>query len=191
MSEARERTEYKAEHRNESPRVDYDPERFKDVREAIELLNEVALLDEKTACIQYPAGAQEKYNEITGLLQTKADGAVNHGMAVVSFDIDLTLRTGEEYEYHMPLIDPEEISRLQGLGYIVGTCSDREPSDQRRTLEALGQEPHFCIPKEMLGWARELLPADLHLHVGDDRERDRRIALESGWDHLWPGEFSL
>ena len=173
----------------DGPAAHYDPERFTDVREATQLLNEVALLDEETACIQYPAGNPEQHQKIRGLLQSQADSAVDHGMRVISFDIDLTLQTQEDQEETATLIDPGEISRLQGLGYVVGTCSDRLPSDQRRTMTALGQEPHFCIPKEMLGWAKELIPGETHLHVGDDARRDREIALESGWEHRWPDEY--
>ena len=49
-------------------------------------------------------------------------------MRVISFDIDLTLSIGGDHEDNAVLIAPTEISRLQGLGYIVGTCSDREPT---------------------------------------------------------------
>ena len=126
---------------------------------------------------------------ITQFIQAKAELTVNHAMGVISFDIDLTLRTGDDHEDNTILIDPEKISELQRIGYIVGTCSDREPSDQRQTLNALGQQPHFCIPKEMLTWARDLIPAETHLHIGDDDRRDREIALRSGWEHQWPDQF--
>ena len=172
------------------PAVNYDPERFPDVREAIDLLNATALLDEDTACIQYPAGDPEQHRETTELLQERANCAVNHGLSVISFDIDLTIRIGEDHEDHMQLVNPEEIARLQRLGHIVGTCSDREPTDQRETLLALGQVPHFCIPKEMLSWAKALIPAKTHLHVGDDRKRDQDMAVNSGWEHQWPDEFA-
>lgn len=58
--------------------------------------------------------------------------AVNHGMKVVSFD--LTLRTSEDHKEQATLIDPEAINALQRLGYIVSTCSEREPTDQRPPL---------------------------------------------------------
>ena len=107
----------------------------------------------------------------------------------MSFDIDLTIRTGDEYETHATLLDPAVITQLQQLGYIVGTCSDREPSDQRITLRVLGQEPDFCIPKEMLAWTKALLPGQQHRHVGDDRQRDRDVAQQAGWAHQWPDQF--
>ena len=173
----------------EEQAVHYSPELFPDVREALNFLNQIALLDEATACIQYPAGDPEQSQYVSHLLQEHADRATNHDMRVISFDIDLTLRTGGDYEENLPLIDPQAISQLQQQGYIVGTSSDREPSDQRQTLQDLGQELHFCIPKEMLDWTRQLLPAAAHLHVGDDARRDRDIAIQSGWHHQWPGDF--
>ena len=182
-------TQYKDETTHDGPTVGYDPEEFPDVKQALDLLNEVALLDEKTACIQYPAGDPQQTEAITKFMQAKAELAVNHGMGVISFDIDLTICTGEDHEDNAILIDPEKVSELQSLGYIVGTCSDREPSDQKQTLNALGQEPDFCIPKEMLTWARHLIPAETHLHIGDDDRRDREIALRSGWEHQWPDQF--
>ena len=108
----------------------------------------------------------------------------------MSFDIDLTLFTSQQDEEGLGLIDPAEISRLQRLGYIVGACSDREPSDQLSLLETLEQEPHFAIPKEMLEWAKRRLPGSLHLHVGDDPQRDRAIALAAGWTYQTPAEYT-
>ena len=84
----------------------------------------------------------------------------------------------------------ERLAELRAQGYIVGTCSDREPADQLETMRALGFTPDFCIPKEMLGTAGELLDGARLIHVGDDEERDRRIAQENGWTHLWPHEHN-
>ena len=165
---------------SDEPAVHYHPERFADVREAINLLNSTALLDEETACIQYPAGDPEQHRRATILLQTKADSAVDHGLRVISFDIDLTLRIEEDQEENAVLIAPSEFSRLQGLGYIVGTCSDRAPTNQRQTMLTLGQEPHFCIPKELLEWTRKLIPAKSHrwIHISSATPDWSRFQLE-------------
>ena len=171
------------------PAVRYEPRRFPDLQEALDLLNQVALLDQETACIQYPAGDPDQHEAAVEMLREKADRTVNHGISVLSFDIDLTLQTGGEQEEGLVLIEPDVISELQQLGYVVGTCSDREPDDQKKTLQATGQEPHFCIPKEMLGWVKVLIPGERHLHVGDDQKRDRDIAHATGWEHRWPHEF--
>ena len=169
--------------------VHYHPDRFPDVKRALEILNSTALLDENTACIQYPHGDPAHHRNVMSVLQKCADVAVDHGMRVISFDIDLTLTTGGDYEDNAILIAPTEISRLQALGYIVGTCSDRGPTDQRSTMHLMGQSPHFCIPKEMLEWARKLLPGQSHLHIGDDDRRDRQIAEQAGWNHQWPQDY--
>ena len=177
---------------NTKDAVHYDPDHFPDVRAALDLINTTALLDERTACIQHPSGNPDHHREVTNLLQARADGAAQHRMRVISFDIDLTLRTGLDYETNAVLIEPSEITRLQGLGYIVGTCSDRTPTDQKDLMDTLQQAPHFCIPKEMLEWTRKLIPAASHLHIGDDDRRDRRdrqIAEKSGWQHQWPDEY--
>ena len=87
------------------------------------------------------------------------------------------------------VIPVQRLNELQRQGAIVGTCSDREPSDQRLSMQALGLNPDFCIPKEMLEHAARLLTAASLIHVGDDELPDRQIALRSDWTHIWPSEF--
>ena len=130
------------------------------------------------SAMQYPRGANSTLHQvlITWLENAERD-TDDHGLSILSSDIDLTLSTGDEDEQGQALIQPAEISRLQRPGFIVGTCSDREPSDQLRLMESLGQHPHFASPKELLACARRLRPGNLHLHVGDDPERDRAMAL--------------
>ena len=173
----------------DQPPVRYSPEAHPEVAAALNIINYAAQLDEHTACIQYPAGEPEDHRKLTQYLAQAADTARDHGLRVVSFDIDLTIRIGEDYEENVLLIAPSAISELQEMGYIVGTCSDREPSDQTNLLRHLGQQPHFCIPKELLGWTKRLLPGDFHLHVGDHPVRDRQMAAAAGWQHQWPSEF--
>lgn len=170
------------------PAVSYHPDTHPDVAEALDLLNHMALIDQNTQCLSYPNGSPEAHRAATEILSERADQAADHRLSIISLDIDLTLRIGEDYEDES-MIHPSEISRLQQLGYIVGTCSDREPTDQRETLAALGQQPDFYIPKEMLAWAKKLLPGESHLHVGDDQRRDRDIAHQAGFRHQWPQEF--
>ena len=173
----------------DQPPVRYSPEAHPEVAAALNIINYAAQLDEQTLCIQYPAGEPEDHRKLTEYLAQAAAKARDHGLRVVSFDIDLTLRIGEDYEQNAPLVAPSAISELQEMGYVVGTCSDREPSNQINVLRHLGQQPHFCIPKELLAWTKLLLPGAFHLHVGDDRERDRRMAAAAGWQHRWPSEF--
>ena len=171
------------------PSVKYSSMEHQDVHVRLQLLNHVAAIDEQTACIQYPAGDAGTSTEMLEALEEAERTAVDFGLRTISFDIDMTLRTGEDFEEDMALVDPQKITDLQSMGYIVGTCSDRNPSDQLATMQQLGQEPNFCVPKEMLGWVKKLLPGPYHLHVGDDRERDQKIAAQAGWEHQWPGQF--
>ena len=167
----------------------YDLEKHHDVKETLDLLNELALMDEETSCISYPKGDPEGYLVATGKLENKLSEVFIPGLQVISFDIDLTLDIGDDDDQNLILIEPEVITRLQRLGYIVGTSSDRSVENQKETLRKLGQTPHFCIPKDMLGWTKMLLSAESYVHVGDDQLRDRNIALAAGWEHQWPYEF--
>ena len=171
------------------PETRFDPESHPAAARALSVLRSAANIEEVTAALRRPRGDQRAHLALVCCLQRAEQDARNHSLAVVSFDIDLTLATGQQDEEGLTLIDPSEISRLQGLGYIVGTCSDREPSDQQTLLETLEQQPHFTIPKEMLAWARKLLPGAMHLHVGDDPQRDRAIALDGGWAYQTPAQY--
>lgn len=173
----------------QEPAVRYSREKFPQVAETLEDINHIAAIDEETACIQYPNGDPENHQKVVDYMTDIAGRAQNHGLSVVSFDIDLTLDTGEETGLNEKLIDPGAIEKLQQLGHIVGTCSDRTPSDQRDLAARLNQSPHFCIPKEMLHWTARLIPGELHLHVGDSVERDQKIAEAAGWVHIWPHQF--
>ena len=166
--------------------VRYDADRHPEVAETLEALNQLALVNEVNACISHPKGNPEGHAQAVRVLEGMEKTAVDHGLEIISFDIDLTLKLDEDDE---GVINPDIMLGLQQAGYIVGTCSDRSPLNQLETLRALGQEPQFCIPKEMLEWTRRVVPGSLHLHVGDDQSRDRDIAINAGWQHRWPQEF--
>ena len=107
---------------------------------------------------------------------------------VWSFDIDLTIQLPEDVLGCEGAIPIERLKELQAYGYVVGTCSDRAPSDQWEIMVALGFYPNFCISKEELHIAA--LSLDYHIiHVGDDEQRDKMIATNAGCDFLWPYEL--
>ena len=174
----------------EEPETRFDPDSHPATARALRGLQSAANINETTGALQYPRGNPSSHGSLVACLELEERETKDEGLAVLSFDIDLTLATGEQDEEGLVLIDPSEISRLQQLGYIVGTCSDREPSDQRQMADRLGQQPHFTIPKELLEWARRLLPGTLHLHVGDDPKRDRAIALAAGWTYQTPEQYT-
>ena len=159
----------------------------------LKLINEIAVYDEATRAITYPDKHAIDHRADDLRAQVVAAVATQHPetehMAVYSFDIDLTLEMPEDTPGCRGVIPVQRLQQLQHQGAIVGTCSDREPSDQRLSMQALGFSPDFCIPKEMLDHTARLLPATSLIHVGDDELRDRKIALQSGWTHLWPSEF--
>ena len=95
----------------------------------------------------------------------------------LSFDIDDTINLGPESPGPVSWRD---IADLQQAGYIIGSCSDREPSDQRRVWAEAGIVEAFAIPKELM-WAMQACyrhyPA---IHVGGSEERDRKPAIAQG-----------
>ena len=170
----------------------YDPAAHPRVAERLAVLNELALWDEKDREITYPRAAGPGMDTLALLLRAEAAtrGAESTPLRIASFDIDLTVSIPEDelYEDHSP-VPPEELLRLKAEGWVVGTCSDREPTGQQALMESLGITPDFCIPKELLDQARRLLPGAELFHIGDDPKRDRDIAHKSGWQHRWPAEW--
>lgn len=108
-------------------------------------------------------------------------------LKVWSFDIDLTLELAEDEPRCRGVISVSQLYRLQ-RHTVVGTCSDREPSEQRLVMNELGFQPDFCIPKNLLRTLAALLPDAMLVHVGDDPQRDRDIAATCNVLHRWLSE---
>ena len=101
---------------------------------------------------------------------------------VFSLDIDDTIDLDDGYPAP---VRPEDIGVLMAHGYIVGTASDRLPSEQRQVMSELGwSDLAFAVPKELLYDVRIIVPAPRHIHAGDSPERDRKPALDQGWEYL-------
>ena len=166
----------------------YSPDCCPETACRLELLNAAALYDETWRELTFPeAGsscprAQDFRRRLDEMIRnpTPESAAID----VWSFDIDLTLAIPEDKPELPGVIPVTRLIELRQSGAVVGACSDREISEQRRVLQALDFEPDFCIPRE------RLLPDAGLTHVGDDPWRDRAIAQSAGWKHLWPGEFS-
>lgn len=154
------------------------------INRRLDLINEMALHDELYEDI--PDDLLERFS-LWSLHTLDADNITIH-----SFDIDLTLALPEDVAWGctglIPLAEP---IRLQREGVIVGTCSDRDPSNQRETMRALGFKPDFCIPKEMLSALKQLIPAEKTVHYGDSETRDRDMAEKANWTHVWPWDYDL
>ena len=170
----------------------YSAETCPETRSKLDVINEIALLDEREAVLSLPKGEEPapEFNRMTTMLH-QALGRPNpepRELDIWSFDIDLTLEMPDDEPGCQGLISISRLHQLQGNGAIVGTCSDREPSDQRSAMQALGFTPDFCIPKELLSTLKQLLPGANIIHVGDDARRDRDIAAACQVEHRWPAE---
>ena len=158
------------------------------MQESLDLINELALWDEAVGWLQWPKSVPAIVERFEALLLAQEDASKDECHKVLSLDIDLTLDVDVMLDPAV-LIDTKVMRIFQEQGYVVGTCSDRLPSDQLATLKWFGEQPDFCIPKEMLVWVKRVLPGEAHLHVGDDPARDRAIALAAGWEHQYPWHF--
>ena len=168
--------------------------------ERLTLLNRAAHHDEAERAICFPdkdhpdAEAERLNTQIAALAAQSAAhdrGECEDGNRVVwSFDIDLTIAMPEDEDGCRGTVSPNLLRELKASGAIVGTCSDREPSEQRALMRSLGFDPDFCIPKEMLAMAAALLPNRRRIHVGDDPARDRAVAERSAFEHRWPHEVA-
>jgi hypothetical protein len=101
-----------------------------------------------------------------------------------SLDIDGTLDIGDPP-------GPLQIIRVKRAierGCIVGSCSDRPLSTQRRLFAEHGITVEFAVSKHMLDEVKARFSAHTYYHVGDREDLDKRYALLAGFEFLWPHE---
>ena len=82
---------------------------------------------------------------------------------LVSFDIDGTLEVGDP----PGIVAIALVRRLQGLGYVIGSCSDRPISFQEQLWAGLGIRVDFTVLKHGLAEVRQRFSADAYYHIGD------------------------
>ena len=87
-------------------------------------------------------------------------------MILVSLDIDGTLEGGDP-PGPIPL---EFARRLQALGVVVGSSSDRTLTDQRRFWQAGGVEIDFVVLKHHLPDLPGKFDCGRYLHIGDTNQ---------------------
>lgn len=104
---------------------------------------------------------------------------------LISFDIDGTLETGNP----PGLITMHMVRQVKAHGYIVGSCSDRPISSQRRMWEDQGIGVDFTALKHRLDGVKARFAADEYYHVGDT-EVDRHYAGLSGFEFIPVQEVS-
>lgn len=101
-------------------------------------------------------------------------------MILVSLDIDGTLEGGDP-PGPIPL---EFARRLQALGVLVGSSSDRTLTDQQRFWQAGGVEIDFTILKHQLPELPGKYDCGRYLHIGDTNQ-DQYFARLAGFE-FWP-----
>ena len=98
---------------------------------------------------------------------------------LISFDIDGTLEVGDPPGG----ITMDMVRQVQTLGYLIGSCSDRTVSEQRRIWQVHGIAVEFTVLKHGLDQVKEQFPAEEYYHVGDT-DTDRRVSVEAGFSFL-------
>jgi hypothetical protein len=100
-------------------------------------------------------------------------------VTLVSFDIDGTLEIGEP-----PGIVTIALVRIaKGLGYVIGSCSDRPISYQQDMWRRLSIAPDFTVLKHRLTDVKARFAAAAYYHIGDT-DTDERFALAAGFRFL-------
>ncbi len=95
---------------------------------------------------------------------------------LISFDIDGTLEVGEP----PGSITMEMVRRAKGLGYLIGSCSDRIISSQQRMWQEHQITVDFSVLKHQLGEVKARFQAEEYYHVGDT-ELDHYFAERAGF----------
>ena len=97
-------------------------------------------------------------------------------MKLLSFDIDGTLEVGDP----PGLITMDMVRQAKHLGCLIGSCSDRPLSDQRRIWEMHHIIVDFTVLKHRLAELKAQFQADIYYHFGDT-DMDHFYARQAGF----------
>jgi hydroxymethylpyrimidine pyrophosphatase-like HAD family hydrolase len=100
-------------------------------------------------------------------------------LRLVSFDIDGTLEFGDP----PGIITVAMVRKAKSLGWLVGTCSDRPISAQRRLWDELGVAVDFAVAKPGLLTLRARFLAHSYVHIGDTNI-DEQFARHAEFDFI-------
>jgi hypothetical protein len=95
---------------------------------------------------------------------------------LISFDIDGTLEVGDP----PGLITMDMVRQAKNLGCLIGSCSDRPLSDQRRIWETHHITVDFTVLKHRLAEVKAQFQAEVYYHVGDT-DMDHFFANQAGF----------
>ena len=98
---------------------------------------------------------------------------------LISFDIDGTLEVGEPRGN----VTIEFVRTARRNGSIIGSCSDRPLSHQRRIWERLNVDVDFTALKDRLDEVKARFHADSYTHVGDT-DVDEHFANKAGFEFV-------
>lgn len=82
---------------------------------------------------------------------------------LISFDIDGTLEFGDP----PGILTVEMVRTAQDLGYIVGSCSDRTVTNQKRLWAEHSVSVAFTVLKHQLDEVKAQFLAEEYYHIGD------------------------
>lgn len=82
------------------------------------------------------------------------------------------------------------VRKAKGLGYLIGSCSDRTITAQERMWREHNIPVDFTVLKHQLGQVKELFPAEEYYHIGDS-DMDRYYAEKAGFHFLLPDNNAL
>src|SRR5262245_43588532 len=98
---------------------------------------------------------------------------------LISFDIDGTLEMGDPPGVmSLPLVRV-----IKALGYLIGSGSDRQLSDQRCLWESHHISVDFTALKHQLADVKAHFQAEAYYHIGDT-DMDRLLAERAGFHFL-------
>jgi len=100
---------------------------------------------------------------------------------LISFDIDGTLEVGDP----PGSITMEMVRRAKDLGYIIGSCSDRTVSNQRRIWMEHDISVAFTVLKHQLDLVKAEFNAEQYYHIGDTN-MDHHYAERAGFEFFYP-----
>ena len=100
---------------------------------------------------------------------------------LISFDIDGTLEVGDS----LGSITMEMVRRAKDLGYIIGSCSDRTVSQQRRIWMEHDIAVAFTVLKHQLDLVKAEFNTEQYYHIGDTN-MDRQYAERAGFEFFYP-----
>ena len=98
---------------------------------------------------------------------------------LISFDIDGTLEVGDP----PGTITMEMVRRVQDLGYVIGSASDRTILSQQQIWDASRITVDFIVLKHDIAIVREQFQADEYYHIGDT-DMDQFYSERAGFQFL-------